>query len=71
MYPRIFHEVPEGCRGINPLIFKFGAKWAWLVNTTPQPLYHREKDPVSIEQEAGWVPGRVWTGAKKSRRYRN
>ena len=34
----------------------------WVVNATPQPLYPRERDPVPIVQEAGWVPGPVWTG---------
>jgi hypothetical protein len=36
----------------------------WVVNATPQPLYSRESDPVAIVQEAGWVPGVVWTGAE-------
>jgi hypothetical protein len=35
----------------------------WVVNATPQPLYPREEDPVPIVQEAGRVPGPVWTGA--------
>ena len=29
----------------------------WVVNTTPRPLYQRERDPVPIVQEAGWAPG--------------
>jgi hypothetical protein len=36
----------------------------WVVNTTPQLLYPRERDPVPIVREAGWVPGPVWTGAE-------
>ena len=28
------------------------------------PLYPRERDPVPIVKEAGWVLGPVWTGAK-------
>jgi hypothetical protein len=35
-----------------------------MVNATPRPLYPRERDPVSIVQEAGWAPGSVWTAAK-------
>ena len=31
---------------------------------TPQPLYYREKDPVPIVQEAGWILGPVWKGAE-------
>ena len=40
----------------------------WVVNTTPKQLYHLERgltDQVSIVQEAGWVPGPVWTAAGK------
>ena len=36
----------------------------WVVNTTPQPLYPRERHPVPIVQEDGWSPGQVWTGAE-------
>jgi len=36
----------------------------WVVNTTPRPLYPRERDSVPIVQEAGWAPGPVWTGAE-------
>ena len=35
-----------------------------MVNATPPPLYPREREPVPIVQEARWVPGPVWTGAK-------
>ena len=27
-------------------------------NATPRPLYHLERDPVPIVQEAGWAVGR-------------
>jgi hypothetical protein len=30
----------------------------------PQPLFSPGKDPVPTEQEAGWAPGTVWTGAE-------
>ena len=33
-----------------------------MVNSTPRPLYPRERDLVHIVQEAGWAPGPVWTG---------
>jgi len=29
-----------------------------------RPLYPREREPVSIVQEAGWAPGQVWTGGE-------
>jgi hypothetical protein len=28
------------------------------------PLETKDKDPVTIVQEAGWAPGPVWTGAE-------
>ena len=37
----------------------------WVVSATPRPLYPREKEPVHIVyEEAGWVPGPVWTDAE-------
>jgi hypothetical protein len=36
-----------------------------VVNATSQLLYCQERDPVPIVQEAGWVPGPVWTSAEK------
>ena len=41
-----------------------GARWRWVVRTTPRPLYSQNKDPVPIVHEAGWAPGPVWTGAE-------
>ena len=38
--------------------------FGWAVNTTPRPLYPRERDPVSILQRAGWSSEPVWTGAE-------
>jgi hypothetical protein len=35
-----------------------------VVNATPRLLYPRERDPVPIIQEAGWVPGPVLIGAE-------
>jgi len=31
---------------------------------TPAALYPRQRDPVSILQEAGWAPGPVWMGVE-------
>ena len=42
----------------------FGARWRWMVNATPRPLYPRERDPVPTVQEAGWASRPVWLGAK-------
>jgi len=30
----------------------------------PRPLFTPGKDPVPVVQEAGWAPGRVWTGVE-------
>jgi hypothetical protein len=35
-----------------------------VVSVTPRPLFTTGKDPVPIEQEAGWTPEPVWTGAE-------
>jgi hypothetical protein len=35
-----------------------------VVIATPLPLYYRERDPVPIIWESGWVSRPVWTGAK-------
>ena len=37
------------------------------VDVTPRPLYHRERDPLPIVLEAGWVPGAGLGGCGKSR----
>jgi hypothetical protein len=36
----------------------------WRVSVITRPLFTPGKDPVPIVQEAGWVPGPVWTGAE-------
>jgi len=38
-----------GRRGIAPLILNLGTRWRWVGNITPRPLYHQERNPVSIE----------------------
>ena len=35
-----------------------------MVSSTPRPHFTPGKDTVPILQEAGWVPGPVWTGGK-------
>ena len=35
-----------------------------MVSVTPRPRFTPGKDPVPIVQEAGWVPGPVWTVAE-------
>ena len=36
----------------------------WVVKATIRPLFTPGKNPVPILQEAGWVPGQVWTDAE-------
>jgi hypothetical protein len=57
-------KAQRGRRIIALLFFNLGARWGWVVNATPWPLYPRERDPLSIEQEAGWAPELVWTGVE-------
>jgi len=33
-----------------------------VVSSTPRPHFTPGKDPLPLLQEAGWVPGSVWTG---------
>ena len=35
-----------------------------MVSSTPRTHFTPGKDPVPTLQEAGWVPGPVWTGGK-------
>jgi hypothetical protein len=48
-------------RGLAPLTLNLVARWRWVVNITPRPLYPWEGIPMPIEREAGRVPGSVWT----------
>jgi hypothetical protein len=57
-------EAQKGSRGVVYSFFNLGARWGWVVNATPRPLYARERDPVPIVQEAGWAPGPVLMGVK-------
>ena len=56
--------VHRGSRGIALLFHDHGTRRGWGVSVTPRPLFTPGKDLVPIVQEAGWVPGQVWTGAE-------
>ena len=54
-------------RGIIGIALPFhdhGTRRELGFSVTPRPLFTPVKDPVPILQEAGWAPGRVWTGAE-------
>ena len=49
-------------RDIALLFHDRGTRRGWVVSSTPRLHFTPRKDLVPILQEAGWVPGRVWTG---------
>jgi len=51
-------------RGIGLLFHDCSARREGVVSSTPRPHFTPGKDTVPIEQEAGWVPGPVWTRGK-------
>ena len=51
-------------RGIALLFHDRGTRKGWVVSSTPRLHFTPGKDPVPILQEAGWAPGKVWTGGK-------
>jgi len=51
-------------RGITLLFHNCGTRKGWVVSGTTRQHFTPGKDPVPIFQEAGWVPGPVWTGGK-------
>jgi len=51
-------------RGIALLFHDCGTRRGWVVSSMPRPHFTPGKEPVPILQEAGWVPGPVWTGGK-------
>jgi len=51
-------------RGIALLFLDHGTRRGWVVSSTPRLHFTPGKDPVPIEQEAGWAPGSVWMGGK-------
>ena len=50
--------------GIALLFHDRCTRRGWVVSSTPRPHFTDGKEPVPILQEAGWVPGPVWTGGK-------
>ena len=59
-------QAAKAQRGSVTLFFNLGARWGWVVNATPRPLYPQERlgTLCTVVQEAGWAAGPVWTGAE-------
>ena len=57
-------KVHSGSTDIVIHFFNLDARWKYVVNTTPRPLYHQERDPVPIVQETGWAREPVSTGTE-------
>jgi hypothetical protein len=58
------HEFLE-CKYKILLILNRCVRRGWVFIFTPWHFYPTEWDPILIVQEAGWVPGLVWTGLEK------
>jgi hypothetical protein len=55
--PVTCHEGTRGGRGMAVLVLNLGASSGWAVDATARPLYHRERAPIPIVQEAEWDLG--------------
>jgi len=42
------------------LILHLGTRYRQVVSFTPRPLYPRQRNPVPVEQKAGWATRPVW-----------
>jgi len=51
-------------KDIALFILSLGPRCGMVVNMTPWSLYPQDSALAPIVQEAGWVPGPVWTGDK-------
>ena len=60
IYDYANHEGDWGSRSTVPLILTSAVIASGQVHG-PAVLSPRKKSPVTIEQEAGWVPALVWT----------
>jgi hypothetical protein len=57
-------KAQAGSRGTASLFLQPRHYMGCVGNATPRRLYPRERNPVPIEQGAGWAPESVWTGAE-------
>jgi len=57
-------SVLKGSIVIAVLFLNLIARCGWVVSAMSWPLYPQERDQMSILEEAGWVPGTLWTGVE-------
>jgi hypothetical protein len=63
--PRTGHEGPEGEKRYSST-FSLTSVLDWRGWSTSRPgCFTPKKEPVHVEQEAGWAPGPAWTGAER------
>ena len=63
-FPRTGLEGPEGEQMYSSTLPSTWALDGGERSTLRPGRFTPRKDPVPIKQEAGWAPGRVWTGAE-------
>jgi hypothetical protein len=54
---KVLRNIPEGPEGISLLFLDLGARRWWVVNTSPRPLYPRERH--GIRGTGSWVGPRA------------
>ena len=65
LHPRTRYEGPKReWRYSSNLSLTSATRWKWIINTTPRPLYPRERNPVPSAKEAGFASWPVRTVAE-------
>ena len=57
-------KTKRGSRSISTLSLTSALDGGGWPTSFPRPLYPRERDPITIVQEVGWVPGPVWNSVE-------
>jgi len=61
-------QAQTGRRDIALPFLYLGTRWGWVVNATPRPLYHRERNPVRLRVVGMSAENLVPTGIRSSDR---
>jgi hypothetical protein len=64
VHPRIGHECPEGEYRYSSMLSVTSARDGGKKSLPQLAAAPQKRNPVVTAQEAGWVPGPVWTGAE-------